>query len=266
MSKINDRIEAIFSHAVALQQDGRFRNTIHCSGKMIHVMNQDMTVILRFPIRQYETEFKNPISFFANDYDSKQFEERDGRICFIQGNEDYERTKSCKVPSTESKNPEKIWKGIKFEKQNCVTIKSSILSLLEDDLSHIEFSCTGGKLKVVQRNIFSGALIEIEKKAAKGLLAEKDSTGDFPVLAMRTNDFTALFSFVDQIKFYFSGNGYIYFMSISKKLKMDGIVSQCVYEEMKGQNDGRKKQKVRGSVKGTNQPNKGKRKIKRKKG
>lgn len=262
MSKINDRIETIFAHAVALQQDGRFRNTIHCSGKMIHIMNQDMTVILRFPIRQYETEFENPVSFFANDYDSKIFEEHDGKICFIQDNEDYERTKSCKVPSTQKKNPKKIFAKIPIEKENKVQIKSSILNLLEEDLSHIEFSCTEGKLKVVQRNIFSGALIEIQKKAAKGLLTEKDSTGDFPVLAMRTNDFSSLFSFVNVINFYFSNNGYIYFKSISKKLKMDGVVSQCIYEEMKGKKHGRKKQKIRRRKQGLNKSDK---KQKRKK-
>jgi len=255
MSKINDRIETIFAHAVALQQDGRFRNTIHCSGKMIHIMNQDMTVILRFPIRQYESEFKEPVSFFANDYDSKTFEEKNGKICFIQDNEDYVRTKSCKVPSTKEKDPKRIFKNIPIEKENCVQIKSSILGLLEGDLSHIEFSCTKGKLKVVQRNIFSGALIEIEKKAAKGFLAEKDSTGDFPVLAMRTNDFSALFSFVNTIKFYFSGNGYIYFQSISKKLKMDGIVSQCIYEEMKGEKHGRKVKKIRRGKQSTHKSN-----------
>jgi len=262
MSKINDRIETIFSHAVALQQDGRFRNTVHCSGKMIHIMNQDMTVVLRFPIRQYETEFSEPVSFFANDYDSKQFEERNGKICFIQENEDYTRTKYCKVPTTDKKDPVKIYKNIKVKKENCVQIKSSIINLLEDDLSHIEFSCLAGKLRVVQRNIFSGALISIRKKAEKGLLAESDSTGDFPVLAMRTNDFTALFSFVNTIKFYFSGNGYIYFQSVSKKLKMDGIVSQCIYDEMKGTTNGRKVKKIRRGVKGTNKQNKGKRKRK----
>jgi len=246
----------IFSHAVALQQDGRFRNTIHCSGKMIYIVNQDMTAILRFPIREYETEFSQPVSFFANDYDSKNFDEVDGKICFIQENDDYKRAKSCKVPTDNKLNPREIFKSIPIKKENCVQIKSSILNLLEDDLSHIEFSCTDGKLKVVQRNIFSGALIEITKKQSKGLLKEKDSTGDFPVLALRTNDFSALFSFVPSINFYFANNGYVYLKSISKKIKLDGIISQCIYKEMKGESHGRKEQKDRGSKQSTDKSDK----------
>ena len=254
MSAINERIESVFSHAVALQQDGRFRSTIFCFGKMIYVLNQDMTVILRFPIRQYETEFKKPISFFANDYDSKMFEERNGKICFIQSNEDYERTKSCRVPPTQNINPKEIFDNVQVDKKNQVSIKDSVLSLLQHDLSHIEFSCTDGVFKMTQRNIFSGSLIEIRKKASKGLISQKDNTKDFSVIAMRTNDFSALFSFVKEIDFFFAGTGFIYFKSMSGKVKMDGVVCQCVYEEMKGEKgNGRKIKKVRRSKQSVDQ-------------
>lgn len=249
MSQINDRIEEIFSHAVALQQDGRFRNTIYCSGKMIYIINQDMTVLLRFPIRTFETEFEHPICFFANDYDSKSFEERNGKICFIQENSDYRRVKSCRVPPAKSMNPKDIFNSLPLEKdKNRVRIRRSILNLLEEDLSHIEFSCSGGVLSVVQRNIFSGSIIEVRKRDAKGLLIERDRTEDFPTIALRTNDFSALFSFVDEIDFCFSNNGYVYLKSVAHKIRMDGAVSQCIYDEMGGYKnaDRRKKQEKRG--------------------
>lgn len=242
MPSVNDRIEMIFATAVALQQDGRFRSTIHCSGKMIHIMNQDMTVILRFPIRQYETEFKHPVSFSANDYDSKDFEEQDGKICFIKSDGDYTRVKSCKIPDSEGMDPRTLFHKIPLNKENRVGIKKGITGLLNDDLSHIEISCVDGQLQVVQRNIFSGAVIKIQKRDGRKGLIDDDSIADFAPMAMRTNDFMALFTFLNEIDFYFSPKGgFVYVRGESGKIKMDGIVSKCIYEEMKGAGHGRKK-------------------------
>jgi hypothetical protein len=246
MPEINERVESIFSHAVALQQDGRFRSTIYCQKRVVYILNQDFTVLLRFPLRDREVEFEHAISFRANDYDSRQFSEKDGKILFESENPEYKKTKACCVPSESKQDVRDIWEKAPKEEVNRVTLTSSIFSLMEMDLSHVEMSAKDGVFHAVQRNIFDGSVIDIQKKKARGLLASTDELMDFGPMAVRTNDFQALFAFAGVIDFYFAGTGYVFFRSADPNWKFEGVISQCLYEEMKGNDDGREKPKKRG--------------------
>ena len=234
--KVNQRVENIFAHAVALQQNGRLRNTIYCKKMKIYIVNQDQTVILQFRLREGEEYFDTPVSFAANDYDSKNMEERDGKICFLQNDAGFDRVKSCKTPRMDTDDVDEMFRGFKLTPHNKVSLHKNILSLLEDNLSHIEFAAVDGKLIISQRNIYSGSVISLTREKAKGLgFQETDKLDDFAPIGLRTNDFIALFSFVDHINFYFPiDQGYAWAKSRDKKMKMKVIISKCVYDELGG--------------------------------
>ena len=238
MNQVNLRIEQIFAHAAALQQNGRLRNTVYCYKKFIYILNQDHTVFLRFTLRDTEMSFENPISFNANDYESKQFHEENGRILFIQEDEDYIRTKSCKTPQFSPKKINSMFikkKKKEFKRSNEVVLKSSLLSKADDDLSHIEFHVEDGEFVIIQRNIYSGSLITIKKNNKKsGLMTSADKLKDFKPIGLRTNDFAALFSFAKVVNFYFNNDDMVWFESKDKKMPFIGMVSQCVYDELGG--------------------------------
>ena len=237
--KITNLVEEIFAQAVALDQSGGLKNTIYAEGGNILIMNYDHTVLLNFRLRTHEGEFDQPISFKANDYDSNEFEEKDGRIIFTSKNGDYVRKKICGTSDLTPSEVKEIFKsfidGSAEQKRQDVTITRDVLSLLDDELSHIEFSGQSGEsLKMIQRNIYSGGIIEI-KKANDGFF--KDTLDfDFGPVAIKTNDFKALFNFQDALRFSFPNREkqdiIIIRSTDMKKRNFTGVVACCLYDEV----------------------------------
>lgn len=262
MNKINERIESIFAHAVAMEQSGRMKSSIYCIGSDIFILNAENTVLLRFLLRKTEAPFENPVSFRANDYDSRNFYEKDGKIIFVTENSSFVRTKSCATPGVTPQEVKELFSSYKKINDNTVKISSDVLPLLDDSLSHIEISAPGKNLEIVQRNIYNGSVLRLERKKGEGLgnlLVDDEITDEFGPIGMRTNDFAALFAFIDSLKFGFpSGEiDYCYIRTMDLKMAMEGIIATCLYDELgsveisrKGENDGREKQEVRGSVGG----------------
>jgi len=231
--KLSNRLEEIFAHAVALQQSGRLRSTVFCIKRKVYILNADHTVLIRFRLRKTDKlEFAFPVSFHANDYDSKEVEERDGRICFIQNAAGMERVKSCRTPNMTPEEVDELFKGYPVEVTNTVTLHSEMLGLLDEALSHIEFSCEKGQLLIVQRNIYSGSVIKLHRKQVGGLIQQQDKLEDFEPIGIRTNDFLALFSFIDTLQFHFLPGGVVCIDSNDPKMPMRAIISKCKYDEL----------------------------------
>lgn len=235
--KISGQVEQIFAHAVALDQSNHLKNSIYADGKEIFIMNFDHSVILRFRLRDTEKLFNNPISFKANDYDSNTFYEEDGKIVFLSQEKGYERKKVCGKAEHEPKDVKTMFN--KFLKQEIesekLIINDSVLSLLDSDLSHIEFS--GGKgntIKMTQRNIYSGGVIEVTE-ATKGMF-KNNLKKDFAPVGIKTKDFEALFSFQNSLKFEFpvgKKQDFVIVRSVDKnKRDMTGLIACCIYDEI----------------------------------
>ncbi|MHA2017136.1 MAG: hypothetical protein ACTSXY_02570 [Promethearchaeota archaeon] len=249
--KISDLVESIFSHAVALDQSGGLRNTIYALQNEIYILNYDYTVLLRFTLRRSETPFESPISFQANDYDSNVFYEKNGKIIFENKKAGFLRKKSCGQTDLSPEEVCKIFNKYPNMNGDSVILPKEILGLLEKELSHIEFcGQTGDVLKITQRNIYSGALIEVRQVPQK--LLQETLTHDFGPIAIKTNDFFAMYSFQDNLKFTFpkgKEGDYIIVRSIDRgKRDMQGIIACCIYDEIikirRIQNGG-KEQKIR---------------------
>ena len=240
--KINSTVEQIFAHAVALEQSGGLKNTIYAKLNKVYILNYDHTVLLRFKLRKSEAPFAHPVSFRANDYDSNQFREEEGRIKFTSTSGEYTKVKTCGTPDLSPDEVEQLYKeytAIDPDQFEEVTLDKNILPLLEKSLSHTEFvGVAGGVVKLVQRNIYSGAVIEVQKEpSAGGLLGTTDTlTENLEPIAIKTQDFLALFTFQDVLKFYLPKEGkgdFIKVESINKaKRDMTGIIACCIYDEI----------------------------------
>ena len=260
--KISKAVEELFATAVALDQSGGLRNTIYVIDQEVYVLNHDHTILLRFKLRRKDAPFEKPISFHANDYDSERFSEEDGKIVFIIEEGDYLRKKSCSSPDATPEDVRALFNS--FPKPSdavSVEIRNPVTKLLDTSLSHIELvGDVGEELRLIQRNIYSGSIIEIQAKSGKD--AEPDifgGGGGLPYtiepVAVRTVDFMALFTVWKSITVAFSilenGGDYLYINGIVKNksgFEATAIVSCCIYDEIveiKEARNGRQEQKVR---------------------
>ena len=126
-----------------------------------------------------------------------------------------------------------IFDGMELKIVNKVIINKSILPLLDENLSHIEISSVDKVLKITQRNIYDGTVIDITKERAKGFgFVNKDVIKkDIKPIGMRTNDFIALFSFNNEIEFQLSNKkGFCFFKG--RNFNMKGILALCLYDEL----------------------------------
>lgn len=240
-TKISQRIEEIFATAVAMDQSGRLRNTIYCLEDQIFIMNSDQTVILKFQLRKSENTFQHPISFRANDYDSREFYEKDGKIIFVTENEGFKREKSCKTPGDSPEDIAKLYADYPLIRTNSVKLGRGISALLDEALSHIEISAPNKQLTIQQRNIYSGTVLTLSRTEQEGGLGLDSVVQDkivdaFEPLGMRTNDFLALFAFIDRLAFFFPAGeaDYCCVRSDDPKMPMEGVIALCVYDELGG--------------------------------
>jgi len=275
VNKVGNRVEEIFAHAVAMDQAGRLRCTVYGLDREVYIINQDNTVFLRFKLRESEAAFASPFSFKANDYDSKSFKVEEGKIVFVTEGEQYKRTKTCGTPDATPEEVRGMFKKFKPVKTNKVKLASRIISMLEEGLSHVEIRAEDGEIHFVQRNIYSGAVIEVTRATEEGALGvdnPDEIEEDFGPLGLRTGDFEALFQFNENLIFTFPPDGdgdYCCVRSRDPKMAMDGIVACCIYDELgkvEEVSHGRKKQKKRGSQQDSNQSaDKGKEEVRKRK-
>ena len=227
---ISKRVETIFAQAVALEQRG-FKNTIHCLNNKVYIVNYDHTVILQCPLRKSEVSFENPISFKADDYDSEKFYEKDGKIVFETQEKGYVKKKTCGVPGITPEQIQKVFRSYATkDKSSYFTLSKDCTTLLENRLSHIELSIKKNEINLLQRDIYSGTIIEVTPKS-KGLLnTNSNLPSTFGPVGLKTKDFMSLFLFHDQLKFYPQGNDYLLIEDFKKDLK--GIMAFCLYDEI----------------------------------
>ncbi len=228
--QIDSLTEMMFSQAVALAQNGRMKSTIHCKGDEIFILNMDNTILLRY---QSPQEFDEPFSFFSNDYESRRIRVEEGKVVFITNAGGLRRTKVCPAPKIAFADVKKIWEGFSPAKSESITLVKEMASLLEEGLSHIEVSKTaGGPVVLLQRDIYSGSRVEVERnKSNAGLLDIDDDDLAFGPVGIRTVDFAALFVFSDSLTWYVQkGKRWVYFEDNTGRLS--GILSTCLYDEL----------------------------------
>ncbi len=243
MNKLPVEVEQIFSQAVALDQAGGLRNTIYAIGHEIYILNYDHTVLLRFRIKK--SLFASPVCFRANDYDGDFFEEVDGKIVFTTEKNGFMRTKTVGGAEYSPDEIKEVFNGLIQSEQNVLKVELSrdVLSLFDEELSHIEFSGKKDEtLKMLQRNIYSGGIIQVQEnmKVGMGLGLQTVLADDFGPIGIKTNDFMSLFRFYEVLKFYFPlgvKEDFIRVQTIKRdedkeQGSMTGLIACCLYDEI----------------------------------
>lgn len=239
--KAHSRVERIFAHAFALQQNARCRNTIYCVDDKVYILNSDDTLLLRFRLRGEERPFEDSLAFEAADYESAEFREVDGKIQFIQknGSDGFTRKKSCRTPRNSPEQVHLIYRSFGKPGDSWASLPAGVCSMLDERLSHLEVKSVDGVLSLTQRNIYSGVVIEAfnEFKQGKTLGVHRNkSTKDFGPVGIRTNDFLALYEFTKKpISFCFDNEKVAFLRSDDDRLGMTGIISRCLYDELGGE-------------------------------
>ncbi len=250
--KVSTRLENIFSIAVAMDNRG-LKNTIHCVGPSVYIINFDHSMILRFRLRKSEVAFEDPISFNANDYDSSNFDVKEGKIVFKTGSDNYERKKICGMADYDIKGIQKTYREHFKQGEDSSTLfylSAECCELLDENLSHTEISVEAGKLILRQRNIYAGTIVEVTPKIA-GMLTTDQLPESFGPVGLKTRDFISLFTFYKSLAFIPTEN--LIIVKDHRKEDFDGILAFCQYDEIINlhpegdEKSGRKKQKVRRS-------------------
>lgn len=227
--KIDSITEAMFAQAVALTQSGRMKNTIHVGENKVFIKNMDNTILIQFTCDQ---KFPEDFSFFANDYESDRIRIEGGKIVFITNQKGIRRKKVCPAPETTFNDVQKIWEKFQPNKKIELAIESGYSVLLEDGLSHVEFSKEDGEpLVLIQRDIYTGSRVEVQKNKASVGFSLQGYEGELKPIGVRTSDFKAFFTFTEKLQFYFQPEyNWIYIEDYSGKMK--AILSTCLYDEI----------------------------------
>lgn len=225
--KISSKTETKFAQAVALAQNGKMKSTVHISGKDMYILNMDSTILLHFTIPE---KFDEAVSFFANDYESPEIELEDGKIVFHSTSGGYKRKKACAVPDMIFSDVKALVDKYEENVDFPLSINKDILGALDDNLSHVELHNEKG-FKIIQKDIYSGARIEVTKKGGASFLQNKVPKG-FEPLGLRTMDFKSLFTFVNDLTFYLQPGkkNWMYFQDTSGTLR--GYLATCLYDEL----------------------------------
>jgi hypothetical protein len=246
--KIGNRVEELFAVAAGLSQTGRMKSTIYCVGNRILILNSDDSMIIEFLLREGESPFKTPVCFKADDYDGREFREEDGFIHFVSREGGWVKDVASKVPG---KTPEQV--GALFDgyatraadaldKQDIhFALDAGLNSLLNPDLSHVEFlTDKDKKLIILQRNIYSGSIIRVERDASRGFGVSGSGIQDsipvpFNPFGLRTPDYLALFAFVSNVMFSVcdpDNGSLVWIQSMDPRIEMSGVIGGCKYDSL----------------------------------
>jgi hypothetical protein len=230
MINITKRTELMFAQAVALAQNGKMKSHIHAEGNVLFIANMDNTLLFRFETDQ---TFPAPgLNFFANDYVGPDLEMTNDAVTFITTRAGYTQRKTCGLPKTTFAEMQAIWEKHQATLEYPILLKRDLLTLLDSDLSHTEVYNDHGNLKLIQRNIFTGATIEVVDASNKGgFFSMCTFPPDYTCMGIRTSDFQALFQFATGITFYLQpGAFWIRFRDPTGTV--NGILAGCIYDEI----------------------------------
>lgn len=229
----SSQLEKIFAHAAALHSEGKMKNWIYGKGNVIYILNTDCSLLMRFRVPWELGHF----CFSAHEYEGQEFHLSPTGMVFKTHDQDYERTKFAPInPPYSSEQVEKVWNVLEQKTKGSklvgkVVLDDKILKWLEKDLPHVEFVLREGNWSLIQRNIYTGEVVQITKKPRPLTLLGKDEVNGEMNVGLRTNDFFALFTFSPKIDFYFYHLPFAQAMNLSF-FDMRVFLGRCFYDSL----------------------------------
>jgi len=227
------RAEEIFAYAAGLDQSGRMRNSILCKEREIFILNYDRTILMGCGLKNTDPEFSGEFIFEANDYDSMLFTTEGGNVVFKKVVDGYIRKKRCGASKTlDYETISTLYYRYSRKKTTSrFVLRKAIMGLLQDDLSHVEIHNDNGELKVVQRDIFSGTVIEITEEKTGLDIFDAAVLEPFDPIGLRTVDLDVLLNYDEQLTFSFVP-GLNYFIVEGAVKGFKAILSWCLYDQL----------------------------------
>jgi hypothetical protein len=217
-----DEVLAIGTSLSRNNKAGGMRAEFYSKGDTVYLFSSSGTMMLRF---QGVRPSLGTVKFNVLDYDGGEVKMSGDKVTFTRSSGSYQRQKTVSAPKLEFKQLDTKFQA--FCQRNTlatVSIGEQVLKQVEEDLSHVEFKSEKGQFKLIQRDIYSGAMLEVTYQD-EGLFG-----GDippFPALALKTSDFMSLFLIESSLSFSFGQD----VTRVRGKI-VDGVVAMCVYDEM----------------------------------
>jgi len=237
---VTAELETIFAQAVSLSQSGRMVSTIYAGDREVFIFNGDKTMLFHFDLPPHSPVISPPIAFSANDYDSNSLRTEGDRVIFSRQTAEFVREKVVAKPEKTVQQIRELYTGFMTKPVPAsltFSFPASFLSLLEEGLSHVEFVIKDSVLTVLQRDIYSGALIKITKKEDGGLLFGGVGIDpgvnpvSIPTIGIRTTDFISLFSFQKEIQLRFPAEGH-WVLGMGEMWGMRVLIGSCLYDSI----------------------------------
>jgi len=224
---VDKRLETIFAQAVGLA-----KSEIYVYPGEVLIVNTDGTAMLRFECPGLKTEY---FAFKTEDYDSNVISVVDGEVSFITKSGTWTREKTPEqIPKERGKAVKATWDSIiaDVDRKARFTFSKEQMSLIDDRLSHMEISAVSNRILILQRDIYSGAITRIwEDGSTDGLLGAQIRP-DFGPVALRTSDFTSLFSFQKQLTIDMQDRWAVCTGPLQPKF--EAIIGACTFDEING--------------------------------
>jgi hypothetical protein len=240
MNKIPRTLEDLFVLAVSLDHTPTLSNSIYLSGRFMYILNFDNTLLVRVRLRDNEATFA-PIGFYANDYDSANLEIIDDRVVFTKKSScgQYVRKKFSNGTSVTPGEIRKLFNNlltsVDMTKRVMVSLQKTVMELLDESLSHTEFTGKkGNPVTLTQRNVYSGDILTI-REGGLGFLTPSVLHNSVEPLAIKTRDLGSLFILSTTLDLYFPKRKLtapVFIRSDKGVREMLGFVSPCLYEEV----------------------------------
>lgn len=224
-------VEKIFSVAVALSQGNVFRNKIITNNNYVFIRNFDETVWLEYKFLKGIF----PSTCFDAVFYEGGLEVKNNFIIFNKITKNYEKKKYIKNEFLEEDFNNFFSKfnelKNKYNKKNKIKLDKELINLLDENLNHTEFMIKQKTLHLIQKDLYNGNIVDIFKK--------ENFIYDFSEItskhwAIRTFDLKALFTWEDELNFYFDDSQEYLLVQNDFHLhyEFSGLIGNCIYDEL----------------------------------
>ena len=237
--------------AAQLRNGSQQESVVLVKGQTAYVVNSERTMLVRMLL---DDTFSSEIRWRAADWeDGTIVATFGGNTTFRSSQTGIARTKTCPAPTLSFVEVDTAWNKSLSDtdgQSGYVLVGSVLKSHLDESLSHVEFWNVDGRLRLKQRDLYGGSLIELDLN----LMANTDHKLNIDRISVRTKDFLGLF-LVDGL-----GHKPVFRFG-SKSTRVEGntfmaILGNCVYDDMYTVEEihGRQESKERQSEQGTDSP------------
>lgn len=234
--RLSLRLDELMSRLVVLDVSSSLETYTVFIDRDVFVVNRSSTMLLNFPLLPGEDSFETPVSFSTFEYEGRRLDvQKDGGVEFRTHTGYYVRRKQCRGASITPVKVRDLWESYRPPDRRDVSFDKDVLKLLDKKLSHVELIPYEGGLKLKQRDVYFGTVIEVAKikgEVSGFLNASPVSAHLGSPVGLRTKDFFALFAFSRSLHLSFSSGrvDYCWVFGNSLSVPFSGLLSCCLYD------------------------------------